>query len=350
MMNDLNTLVQFLSAIYLTITIDNLMFKRFWTADLYSMTEKSLSGFDFCLSSPKKKALLSAIKSRAVTTEQIARRRGGYFLLFCLSLLVFFALENSLSSELRAIAHFSLIPTLMIVFIVYIFGIFSWNRWKQIFIYYGLVVLLFVVGTTVLMNYRFLFDWIINHESTIILIDKILTICILVVPIVVRLYSNWLNSEVFVRYINNKLEDESQAYQKTKNAIRTKNQSDCDPRYDSVYKKVFFSGSGSEDSMETALVDKLVERLEKLCKPHSVWLLIKYRYSKDFKNTLETEALRVEVVTYTLPTSTDEKLKKVDYAPYMNEYRKLKGKKIKDFCAERGIDENGFKAYRKNHI
>ena len=140
MMNDLNTLVQFLSAIYLTITIDNLMFNRFWTADLYSLTEKSLYEFDFCLSSPKKKALLDVIKSRAVITEQIARRRGGYFLLFCLSLLVFFSLETSLNSELRAVAHFFFIPTLMFVGIEYIIGIFQWNSWKRIFIYYSLVM------------------------------------------------------------------------------------------------------------------------------------------------------------------------------------------------------------------
>lgn len=353
MMNDLNTLVQFLSAIYLTITIDNLMFNRFWTADLYSLTEKSLYEFDFCLSSPKKKALLDVIKSRAVITEQIARRRGGYFLLFCLSLLVFFSLETSLNSELRAVAHFFFIPTLMFVGIEYIIGIFRWNSWKRIFIYYSFVVIFFVVGITVLMNIDtrdLFFVWTITHESTIILIDKILTICILIVPIVVRLYSNWLNSVVFVRYINNKLGDESQAYQKTKNAIKTKEQSNCDPRYDEVYKKVYFSGNGSEDSMETGLVDKLVELLEELCKPLSVWTLIKYRYSKNFKNTLETKATPIEVTTYTLPAGTREKFTKVDYAPYMDEYRKLTGKKIKDFCAEKGIDENAFKAYRKNHI
>lgn len=351
MMNDLNTLVQFLSAIYLTITIDNLMFNRFWTADLYAMTEKALCKFDFCLSSPKKDALLSVIKSVSVTTDKIARRRGGYFLMVCLSLLVFFAFENSLIYELKVITHFVFTLTLFFVCIEYILGIFHWKCWRHVFSYYCVLLVIFIGGTTLLMHVLPLssfVDYLKNNDTTIVLIGKSLTVFSLVIPIALRLYNNWLNSFVYVRFINSRLEDENQAYQITKEAIKTKDQSKCDPRYDDVYKSVYFSGKGANDSMETGLVDKLVDHLEIICRPQNIWGLIKFRLSKEFNDSIEPQAKQSVNASYALPVSeTDEN---IDYTQCLEEYTKLSGKKIKDFCKEKGINEDAFRKFRKSHL
>lgn len=53
MLSDLNTIVQFFSALYVTIAIDNMMFNRFWTPDVFAVVENALKKFDFALSTPK---------------------------------------------------------------------------------------------------------------------------------------------------------------------------------------------------------------------------------------------------------------------------------------------------------
>lgn len=57
MLSDLNTIVQFFSALYVTIAIDNMMFNRFWTPDVFAVVENALKKFDFALSTPKQQEL-----------------------------------------------------------------------------------------------------------------------------------------------------------------------------------------------------------------------------------------------------------------------------------------------------
>lgn len=61
MLSDLNTIVQFFSALYVTIAIDNMMFNRFWTPDVFAVVENALKKFDFALSTPKQQELLNVI-------------------------------------------------------------------------------------------------------------------------------------------------------------------------------------------------------------------------------------------------------------------------------------------------
>lgn len=62
MLSDLNTIVQFFSALYVTIAIDNMMFNRFWTPDVFAVVENALKKFDFALSTPKQQELLNVMR------------------------------------------------------------------------------------------------------------------------------------------------------------------------------------------------------------------------------------------------------------------------------------------------
>lgn len=70
MLSDLNTIVQFFSALYVTIAIDNMMFNRFWTPDVFAVVENALKKFDFALSTPKQQELLNVIKNRSVEIDK----------------------------------------------------------------------------------------------------------------------------------------------------------------------------------------------------------------------------------------------------------------------------------------
>lgn len=130
MMNELNTIVQFLSAIYLTITIDSLMFKRFWTPNLYGIVSEELKKYDFALSSPVRQQLLSVIKGYGNEVDEKSRRRGSYFLALCITMLFVFSIETSLS--LKEWSYLVLLLASIVGGVTYILGVFLWKRWRHV--------------------------------------------------------------------------------------------------------------------------------------------------------------------------------------------------------------------------
>lgn len=287
MINELNTLVQFLSAMYVTITIDNLMFKRFWTADLYELTSKMLDNFDFAISTPKRNSLLEVIKKVSMNNEEIARIRGGFFLMICISLLIFGCFEASLTETYRRVSYLAIIISIVVAVILYIVGTYRWTKWRCIYINFAIVASLFPLVVLCVPQFEGANIWLFNHACFLILLCKHLIILFLLIPIILRLILNWLYSVAYVKFIQNNLVDEYNAYVKTKEAIKNYDEKSCDPRYDEVYKTVFFSNQGKIDSVETSLVNKLVSRLEILFQPMSTLDLIKYRFSKEFDQTNE---------------------------------------------------------------
>lgn len=361
-MNELNTIVQFFSALYVTITIDSLMFKRFWTPDIYHVIDKKLKEYQFALSTPAKDNLMGVIKGYANNIDNQSRRRGGYFLLLCITLLILFAFENSFANE-GALLLAVLIGTLISV-IIYFVGIYKWQSWKNIFCSYAIIMLSFICCYFVLSmecvtrsNWG---TWINDSKDGICFVSKLSIISLLLFPILIRLYINWLNSTVYVHYIVGKLQNEYDAYAKTKSAIEKRDKTMVDNRYDSIYKTLFFAESSSQDQVYTALVDKLVVYLKEVCKPVSTWELLKYRYSKEYKENKDV-VKENKPTSYPLPgTATNivtELQKANDKVADGNsleflcvEYSKCPGVSISKFCKEKKIEEYRFKEYRKEWL
>ena len=349
-MNDLNTLVQFFSALYVTITIDSLMFKRFWTPDLYGIVQSNLNRFKFALSTPSNEKLLKQIKGYASQIDSQSRRRGGYFLMICVSLLILFSFEVSFDVKILPILYFSLLISVVIAGVVYIIGIFCWNRWLHVVLSFLFVVLLNVFGVYLfsLTFFEPIYLWATNNAELILFWLKLVTIILIVTPILIRLYINWLNSEVYMKYLVVVLQGEYDAFVKTKDAIDKKDKSLADNSYDLIFKDAFFSDSPEKDQVYTALVDRLVERLINICKPVSTLKLLKYRYSKSYKGTNPIE--RDDVKTYTLPLDDDVKNMSLDNTRFNSlcmEYSKLQGVSLEKFCKEKGMEKFKFQEYRK---
>ena len=141
MLSDLNTIVQFFSALYVTIAIDNMMFNRFWTPDVFAVVENALKKFDFALSTPKQQELLNVIKNRSVEIDTSARREGAFYLMLCVSLLIYFAFEGLLSETNQCRCCFVILMDMAMVFGLYIIGAFEWKRWWEVWFRYIFAVI-----------------------------------------------------------------------------------------------------------------------------------------------------------------------------------------------------------------
>ena len=187
--------------------------------------------------------------------------------------------------------------------------------------------------------------WLDINKEKWIIGSKLAIISFLVFPILLRLFVNWLNSVVYVKYLNSKLSNEFNAYCKTKDSIKTKDINGCDCRYDEVYKDAYYSQKDTEDSVDTSLVNKVVENIINICKPLSTLSLIKYCLSKDFGESVSLPSSQNISNKYDLPKNSYEQL---DYEHYVLLYSKMHGVSIADFCKREKIDEAQFREYRKN--
>lgn len=355
MLNELNTIVQFLAALYVTITIDNIVIRRFWTPDLYMIVKKTLTKFDFALSSPAQEGLLASIQASAAIVEKQSRLRGAYFLLLCISILVFNCFESNISDTASPVFYFSILVTLIVACLFYIYGMYRWIQWRSIIICYVILLLVFTLNVLLPLHidsFNGWRAWMTSYVTTILILDKIFIIALLSIPILIRLFLNWLNSSVYVNCLNEKLNKEYESYKKTADAIKTKNRKNCDAKYDEVYKDVFYSNTLTEDNVNTAIVKKLVEYLEKTCAPMTSWQLLWYRIKnrKVINNTNKAKSLPT---TYELPTGNQVPEQKVSFAKITDEmiveYNNLVGVSLFDFAKRKGIDAATFKRERKKY-
>lgn len=355
MLAELNTIVQFLAALYVTITIDNIVIRRFWTPDLYMIIKKTLSKFDFALSSPAQESLLMSIQGSAAIVEKQSRLRGAYFLMLCISMLVFNCFESNITDTASPVFYFSILITLIVACLFYISGMYWWTQWRNVIICYVILLVLFTLNVLLPLHIAIFNGWITwmtSHVSTIILLDKIILIALLSTPILIRLFLNWLNSSVYVNCLNEKLNKEYESYKTTADAIKTKNRKNCDAKYDAVYKDVFYSNTLTEDNVNTAIVKKLVEYLEKTCAPMTSWQLIRYRI-KNRKAINNAEKAKTLPTSYELPSGNQTSEQNVSFAKITDamivEYNNLVGVSLIDFAKRKGIDATAFKRERKKY-
>lgn len=339
MIGDMSELVGFIGAIYFTITVDNLLFKRFWTPDFYKLIEMSLKRFDFALSTPLKESLMSSVREKSRSVEFRARYRGAFLLSICVYILIFCSLEPSLQQF--AIHYNALLCTLVISIFIFICGLFAWRRLRILVVCILSVPVIYFIChyfLTTLESTNKLSLWL--NDNPICLYAKCTLIVFLIIPIIGRLIFNWLNSNVYAEYLIKKLDDEYEKYSSTAEGIRTKDESKCAQEYDGVFKKIYLSSALTDDEVMTEFNDVLIDRLKQTVNRNSWWTLIQYHFSTDTKTSKTDFSKSAEI--YYLP---DYKVE--SYEAHCRKYSSLKDVKIRDYCKKHNIDEIAFRKYRK---
>lgn len=75
----LNTVIQFICAIYVTIVFDSTLFRRFWAPDYYLILQKQIKSFKLPLTKNLNQWLTDQIKYRNTIFQEHSRKRGTIF-------------------------------------------------------------------------------------------------------------------------------------------------------------------------------------------------------------------------------------------------------------------------------
>ena len=345
MISNLSAYIQFLAAIYVTICIDNLICRRFWSPDYYNLVTTKLSVFANTISSPKRERLEEKIREKEHVLDSRSRKRGAIMLTSCLLLLWYVGFEKPFSPA-TIIARNIPIATLMLLTFVSLISC-KWlsKRWRYTLaacFFIALVFALLVLYVSDLQsNYPYL--------SYLVYTKRFLTVLILL-PIFYQLYVNWLYSKAYIIYLNKNIDEEFKRYTSSKKGLENNNQELVDSTYHPAFTNILLKKMSGDNAM-TELNDLLYEHLKACCTPPGpIRILITWWKNKEERG-ISTDSEHGDIVSGSeevispvhngaeplLDSVIDEKFLK---------YKNIKNKpKISDFCKSEQIDEQKFREY-----
>lgn len=348
MIANLSAYIQFLAAIYVTICIDSLICRRFWSPDYYNLVTTKLSLFANTISTPKRKKLEEKIREKEHVLDSRSRKRGAIMLTYCLLLLWYIGFERTSTGDMLIIGNIPLAVLCVLTVISLLCCKWLSNRWRYTLASCFLLSLFF----TILVLYAPTFTISVDKFWWLIYTKRVISILILF-PIFYQLYVNWLYSKAYILYLNHNIDEEYVRYTSSKKGFEEKNEELVDPSYDSAFRKILLNKMEGDNAM-TELNNLLYEHLKKSCSPPNPYqIIINWWHCKDDNNvtssSISDNENNAEIASDDV-IKPSRKADSVDFPPIIVEkYKKYKetkpAPKLSDFCAQEKIDEDTFRSY-----
>ena len=349
MAGDLGILIQFLAAIYVTISWDNLMFHRFWSPDYYALVNRQLSVISKEFSSNKLEQLRNQIQKKECFLESKSRKRGVFMLLISLTLMVYIGFEKTLPVNYTPIdLQNHNVPLVALCFFSGVFLIVShWtlHTWKKTIGCFFVVLIFFIVSLCFQSGMSYNTDvWNPCYCA------KPLMVIILILPILYQLYVNWLYSKAYVVYLHIAITQEKDSYLSSKKGIDEGKEELISEDYNKVIKKLYVQNIKGDKAL-TTINDFLFERLKNVCNPPTPFTLLRVWWNNrkvDVTQGVE-DVSEIEEALPIADTFTENE--NVLFNKLFSEYENLKPKiSLKSFCNEKKVDYEKFHEYHKHKI
>lgn len=291
MIANFSSLIEFIAAVYVTMCLNNDIFKRFWTPDHYSKIKAVIGSYNFQSSSNQFEKLLSDIRSLSKRIDSISRKKGAFMLGVCVLLLIFIGFEEENSQEL----YEPLVYGCLCSFIILGLQKIIFKKWKYVVFSMILLIVIYFISFSCLpcwydnQFYRLVFDYLIDHK-------KILIIILVLFPILHQLTINWLYSSVYRGYLKDRIHDEYEKYDNSKKGIEQRRKDLIDKEYLQAWNDEYFNNGGLDWSL-TIFNQVLNRRLIQAVTP-SVYILC--------------WSLLKHWCTYKIPAMLKKKNKKID--------------------------------------
>ncbi len=332
----LNTLIQLISAIYITIAFDDILFHRFWAPNIFKTTKTVLNKYHLN-NRILKDRFYKNINSRFQLLESISRRRGFLNVVLCLYLLMYNALlsiESFLDTQYPFVVYISVI---FITYSIMIFSSYTLKRWKNFIICVGFL-LLFAFSCI----YFFRQDNFSKPAIEFIedVTKLVIIITLLLLPIALQLLLSWLYSEGYRQYLFYHVSKENLLYSKARSALQRHD----DKLIPEEYKDCFVSTNlnRTEDVQMTKIDDCLCARLEKICCYFSILKIIKSLNLKSIENDETSDIIKLQDED----ESVENNCPNDSYSNYVKKYKELSPQpKMVDFCNENNLDIIEFKKF-----
>lgn len=346
MISGLSTYVQFLSAIYLTICLDNMIGRRFWSPNYYALVTDELSIFKHSISSPKQAQLEAQIKDKAEQLDSKSRKRGCLMLFYCILLMFYNSFEQdyytTLPTETDLLSYYFPFGLLLLISLIlpFLYGR-IFKRWLYLLLTILVLISIFVCCLITKNCYQLPdnFDFLKYTKWTIAIV--------LPLPIVYQLYVNWLYSTAYLCHLKWEIRDEYEKYQQSKAAYKQKKKEMADESYYQAFMNLL--DSNNPDNILTELNKTLYEHLEKRCTPPSAYKLFKSWKNKSDKPLPDIPQIEDQEENLPVDKELGKTFDRTNYQKYFEEYDSFATKpKLSEFCIRHGLNYNDFHMFYKN--
>lgn len=263
-MRELDTFVQLFAAFYVTLSVENQIFRQFWTPGYYKTIANLLPKYGFRYSTRFQRQFTDKIQELSRDLETESRKKGTCMLLVCIVLLgcsIFmsdsatFSVSHSLSLTVYVILAFSGI----------VFSHYWFKRWRHVAIHGILSIFIAIAAGYIYTRYNYLAEGGLKpYEELLENVTKTCIILALTFPIIWQLFINWLYSEIYQRHLIRVLNLEADLYRKFWEAYMRNDQNEIPREYGGIIIAAFMNGR-SDDLQVTDATNTLYERLLSAC-------------------------------------------------------------------------------------
>lgn len=345
-MINLSAFIQFVGALYLSIAIDSILFKRFWNPDFFAMMSSNIRHYTedkvVNISSELSNKLTDTAKEISDKIDTRSRWQGCMMLIYSVALLVAFGFKNDFNGDQVNTVSFCLQTFIVLGILSFLLSSLLLRSWWSMFVTSAVVLVLpFAVFLPFIARY-------LNAFSIPIVWLKITMIVFLLLPIAWRVFYNWLFSSVYSKYIHAQIKCEYKTYVQTKTYLKNNQSDKIDKRYNGVLAD-FFNKKGNQDT-DNVCAEQYVNLITEQCnKIPSIFELLKHRNDKidEETNNIENEEIKESVQPINIQTIDNQQ----EFENFFIQFEQLKGSmKLQDFCKEKKIDLEIFRSYRKERL
>lgn len=346
MIESFSTLIQFLSAIYLTLSFDNILFRGLWSMKYVPPILNEIT--KLVNNKSLETEIKEKIKSNAHLIERQSRNRGIFVLIYCLFIMICIGIEKNESNNITFLSIFYLktaIVSIAVVICTFLPKLLH-NRIICIFIIWAVIIFLYIITD---FNISTTNVWIIRIQKNI----GYLVLSVILIPLLYQLYINWLYSIKYYGLLVEKIRNEHQTYTK---AMQASCREDVPAEYKDAITKTFFdtqsTPANQQDIKVSNILSEFKNRLLISIQLPSFYAISKFAFRTIFKKEeLEIPSYQESQINgeeIPIPSSQEENKEDDDsLREKVMEYESITIKPaIKDYCKENGIDEILFKKMR----
>lgn len=361
MISNYSTFIQIIAALYLTMSIDNLIYKRFWSPDYKNLVLSKLKIFKQDTSIQLGYKLSNSLDKKQHYSEHDARIWGLHFCLFSFILLIFCGYEQDYIKDVIKARVYMGIPLLVFFISMFISTcVLFFLKKRCICVVISCVIYSALTLISIIVSRLCDLQFLCNNKFFEIVTQYIefFIIFLLVIPVLIQLLKLWVVTKGYSFLIEQNFTQELAEYRKALGAIKNNRPSDMPSSYHEASTAALCATSGSSDNEDTKISNGffgvLVKHLTQMMEEPSFGEQVKAAFRNLwYNNEDETKNYSVEEETEDvdeIPTpeaQTNDVIEK--YRDSINEYNKLAGVKIKSFCSERNINETEFR-YARNEL
>ena len=350
MVADYSSFLEFVGAVYFTMSLSEYLTSKIWNPEDAKKFERALDGLGMKDDTEFKKAVLVANTKKGEKLQAELSKKSLIGLFVIAFLLMFCGYEQSVkdTGDVEALSLLQLELSYSCGYFIFTMFVLQWvvfKKWKYVVFY-----ILSIVGFFTLIRWNV---WVFNcYDIEIVMVNNIgVEVCVTVsIPILWQIFITWIHKSVFYGYVKSKIKDAQLVYNNVVEYAKTGQYDMLPPQYHEIYMR---NSQASEDTTpRQAMDDSLTEykgalyndirviglkvRLYQLiyswfkyrCKSMLAW----FRNLWKHKSVVRPKKLMVE-----------------NYADFAEKYKTMKAQnknlKMKDFCGIVNISFEEFNRY-----